>query len=116
MAAVYFACSYWMDKYNLLRLFATRSASDCAVGAGIVRTLSIADNLSIAAKPVVALRPLRAAQHSTSADSEAVTHRACLLATAVALLYSAYALAALPCLLVCAGGRSGCVSLSPLLT
>ncbi len=38
VGAVYFFCSYWMDKYNLLRLFATRAASDSAVGAGIVRS------------------------------------------------------------------------------
>lgn len=39
VGAVYFFCSYWMDKYNLLRLFATRAASDSAVGAGIVRLI-----------------------------------------------------------------------------
>jgi hypothetical protein len=36
VAAVYFFCSYWMDKYNLLRLFAVRKHGNDKVGSGIV--------------------------------------------------------------------------------
>ena len=81
VAALYFFCSYWMDKYNLLRLFATRSASDCAVGAGIVRTYR---RQSIHSSQSLWLRCDHSVRHSTIADSEAVAHRACLFATAVA--------------------------------
>ena len=66
MAAVYFACSYWMDKYNLLRLFATRSASDCAVGAGIVRTLSIYSRQPIYSSQSLWLRCDHSVRHSTA--------------------------------------------------
>ena len=36
VAAVYFLCAYWMDQYNLLRLFAVRKHSNDKVGSGIV--------------------------------------------------------------------------------